>query len=59
MTDRALSPTVPAEPASRRSRARVGGRSARQVEGVMPAMHFRLGDEEYGRINRFLAENGV
>ncbi|HWG21616.1 MAG TPA: aldo/keto reductase [Terracidiphilus sp.] len=34
----------------------VGGRSAQQVEGVAPALHFRLTEEEYGRINAFLAE---
>jgi aryl-alcohol dehydrogenase-like predicted oxidoreductase len=34
----------------------VGGRSAQQVEGVTPALHFRLTDEEYKRINSFLAE---
>ena len=35
----------------------VGGRSAEQVEGVIPALSFRLTDEEYSRINNFLAEN--
>jgi len=34
----------------------VGGRSAAQVEGVAPALTFRLTDEEYARINSFLAE---
>src|SRR6516162_798710 len=33
----------------------VGGRSPRQVEGVAPALHFRLTDDEYGRIKAFLA----
>jgi len=37
----------------------VGGRSAGQVEGVAPALQFRLSDEEYGRINEFLAENAA
>jgi aryl-alcohol dehydrogenase-like predicted oxidoreductase len=37
----------------------VGGRSAGQVEGVAPALQFRLKDEEYGRINAFLAENAA
>ena len=35
----------------------VGGRSPQQVEGVAPALEFRLGDEEYSRINTFLEEN--
>jgi aryl-alcohol dehydrogenase-like predicted oxidoreductase len=35
----------------------VGGRSAAQVEGLAPALSFRLSDEEYGRIKAFLAEN--
>jgi aryl-alcohol dehydrogenase-like predicted oxidoreductase len=35
----------------------VGGRSAAQVEGVAPALEFRLSEEEYGRINEFLATN--
>lgn len=35
----------------------VGGRSAPQVEGVAPALHFRLSDEEFARINAFLAGN--
>lgn len=37
----------------------VGGRNGRQVEGVAPALSFRLGEEEYGRIGRFLAEHGA
>ena len=37
----------------------VGGRSAQQVEGVAPALEFRLSDEEYGRINGFLEEKGA
>jgi aryl-alcohol dehydrogenase-like predicted oxidoreductase len=35
----------------------VGGRSAEQVEGLAPALEFRLSDEEYGRINTFLEQN--
>lgn len=35
----------------------VGGRSAAQVEGVAAALEFRLSEEEYGRINGFLAAN--
>jgi aryl-alcohol dehydrogenase-like predicted oxidoreductase len=35
----------------------VGGRSAAQVEGLVPALEFRLSEEEFGRINAFLAEN--
>jgi aryl-alcohol dehydrogenase-like predicted oxidoreductase len=37
----------------------VGGRSAEQVEGLALALNFRLSQEEYGRINTFLAENGA
>ena len=37
----------------------VGGRSAGQVEGWLPALHFRLSDEEYGRIEAFLAANAA
>jgi aryl-alcohol dehydrogenase-like predicted oxidoreductase len=37
----------------------VGGRSAAQVEGLAPALEFRLSDEEFTRINTFLAENPV
>jgi aryl-alcohol dehydrogenase-like predicted oxidoreductase len=33
----------------------IGGRSAAQVEGLAPALNFRLSDEEYSRINGFLA----
>jgi aryl-alcohol dehydrogenase-like predicted oxidoreductase len=32
----------------------VGGRSPKQVEGVLPAATFRLSDEEYDRIGEFL-----
>jgi aryl-alcohol dehydrogenase-like predicted oxidoreductase len=35
----------------------VGGRSARQVEELAPALEFRLGEEEFARINAFLAAN--
>jgi aryl-alcohol dehydrogenase-like predicted oxidoreductase len=37
----------------------VGGRSARQVEEMSAALHFRLSDEEYARINSFLTANPV
>ena len=33
----------------------VGGRNARQVEGVIPAINFRLTEAEYAEINAFLA----
>jgi hypothetical protein len=29
------------------------------VEGLAPALEFRLSDQEYGRINQFLEENGA
>ena len=35
----------------------VGGRSTRQVEETAQALHFRLSDEEYARINAYLASN--
>jgi aryl-alcohol dehydrogenase-like predicted oxidoreductase len=37
----------------------VGGRSAQQVEGVAPALEFRLSEEEFTRINEFLSANPV
>jgi aryl-alcohol dehydrogenase-like predicted oxidoreductase len=37
----------------------VGGRSAKQVEGVLPAAIFRLADEEYAQIVNFLAEERI
>jgi aryl-alcohol dehydrogenase-like predicted oxidoreductase len=37
----------------------VGGRSGKQVEGLAPSLTFRLGGEEYKRINAFLASNAV
>jgi aryl-alcohol dehydrogenase-like predicted oxidoreductase len=37
----------------------VGGRSAQQVEGLAPALEFRLSDEEFARINVYLAEIGA
>lgn len=37
----------------------VGGRSAEQVDGVAPALHFRLEEDAYARINAFLAENAA
>jgi aryl-alcohol dehydrogenase-like predicted oxidoreductase len=33
----------------------VGGRSASQVEGVLPAATFRLSDDEFAEIGSFLA----
>lgn len=35
----------------------VGGRSPQQVEGIAPALHFRLSQDEYNRINQFLTDN--
>jgi len=37
----------------------VGGRSAQQVEGVAPALEFRLSEEEFARINGYLDVNPV
>ena len=37
----------------------VGGRSAQQVEGLAPALDFRLSEQEYARINALLAEVGA
>ena len=37
----------------------VGGRSGKQVEGLAPALEFRLGEDEFARINGFLQENPV
>jgi len=37
----------------------VGGRSAEQVAGLVPALSFRLSDEDFARINDFLAANPV
>jgi aryl-alcohol dehydrogenase-like predicted oxidoreductase len=37
----------------------VGGRSADQVEGIAPALDFRLGEDEYARINGFLTTNAA
>jgi aryl-alcohol dehydrogenase-like predicted oxidoreductase len=37
----------------------VGGRNAQQVEGLGAALHFRLSDQDYTRINAFLADNPV
>jgi len=37
----------------------VGGRSGRQVEGLAPALQFRLSGDEFGRIESFLAANPV
>jgi aryl-alcohol dehydrogenase-like predicted oxidoreductase len=35
----------------------VGGRSPRQVEGIAPALSFRLSEQEFGRIGAFLEQN--
>jgi len=35
----------------------VGGRSPQQVEGIAPALHFRLSQDEYNLINQFLTDN--
>jgi aryl-alcohol dehydrogenase-like predicted oxidoreductase len=35
----------------------VGGRSAGQVTGLAPALHFRLTEEEFARIGKFLTDN--
>jgi aryl-alcohol dehydrogenase-like predicted oxidoreductase len=37
----------------------VGGRSEKQVEESAAALHFKLSDEEYVRINEFLEANPV
>jgi aryl-alcohol dehydrogenase-like predicted oxidoreductase len=37
----------------------VGGRSGKQVEGLAPALAFHLSDEEFARINAFLAETAA
>ncbi|WP_263354903.1 aldo/keto reductase [Acidicapsa acidisoli] len=37
----------------------VGGRSPEQVKGLAPALHFRLNDEEFSNIGKFLVENPV
>ena len=34
----------------------VGGRSPQQVDGTLPATHFRLSEEEFAEIGRFLEE---
>jgi aryl-alcohol dehydrogenase-like predicted oxidoreductase len=35
----------------------VGGRSAKQVEGLAPALEFRLSEEEFRRIDTFLSQD--
>ena len=35
----------------------VGGRSPEQVEGITPALRFRISTDEYNRIHKFLADN--
>jgi aryl-alcohol dehydrogenase-like predicted oxidoreductase len=41
------------------SAAIVGGRSGKQVEGLAPALDFRLSEDEFGRINAFLGEHAA
>jgi aryl-alcohol dehydrogenase-like predicted oxidoreductase len=35
----------------------VGGRSAKQVEGVAPALTFKLSEPEYAQVNEFLTSD--
>ena len=37
----------------------VGGRSARQVEGVLPAATFRLSEDEFAEIERFIKDRQI
>jgi aryl-alcohol dehydrogenase-like predicted oxidoreductase len=37
----------------------VGGRSGQQVEGLAPALEFRLSDEEFAKINAFLGRSAA
>ncbi len=37
----------------------VGGRSGSQVEGIAPALEFRLSEDEFKRIDAFLSESGA
>jgi aryl-alcohol dehydrogenase-like predicted oxidoreductase len=37
----------------------VGGRSGKQVEGLAPALDFRLSEDEFGRITAFHSENAA
>lgn len=37
----------------------VGGRSAKQVDGVLPAATFRLSEEEFAEIGKFLKEHQI
>jgi len=61
MTDPALTPTVPAALTSRRSRARVGGRSARVVSAVLRTTLEVLGQQGYAglRVDDVAARAGV
>jgi aryl-alcohol dehydrogenase-like predicted oxidoreductase len=36
----------------------VGGRSAKQAEELAPALHLRLSDDEFQKINAFLVAEG-
>jgi aryl-alcohol dehydrogenase-like predicted oxidoreductase len=37
----------------------VGGRSAEQVDGVLPAATFRLSEDEFGEIQRFIEKKQI
>ena len=37
----------------------VGGRSAKQVEGLAPALKFRLSEDEFAKVNGFLEAAAV
>jgi aryl-alcohol dehydrogenase-like predicted oxidoreductase len=37
----------------------VGGRNAKQAEGVIPAATFRLAEEEFSQIQIYLAQHAV
>jgi aryl-alcohol dehydrogenase-like predicted oxidoreductase len=37
----------------------VGGRSAKQVEEIAPALEFRLSEDEFAKINGFLSANAI
>jgi aryl-alcohol dehydrogenase-like predicted oxidoreductase len=37
----------------------VGGRSARQVDGILPAATFRLSEDEFGEIERFIQQKQI
>jgi aryl-alcohol dehydrogenase-like predicted oxidoreductase len=37
----------------------VGGRSAKQVDGILPAANFRLSEDEFAEIERFIQEHEI